>query len=317
MATRIRTLQPADIPALYALYDEIRDTPAELDLQVTTSQFARHLNRGRLYTPDDWYDPAAEIALVAEEAGEIRAYANGRLLRHGDFLLADDTALVQWVLGRRRHRGAISAVIEAVTTHLQKFKPAAIHAFNGMTTPIFAGNLGGGLPAAWPWIGQCLADLGFAAQKPNWLMWCDLSARDPTLPDVPDGLELKQGQTFVEDYCAGLESEYNAGHYLLDGERFVGWCGDFYAGAFVEGAGRDYLFTHWFTVEDAWRTRGLGRWLLRHSLAEARRNAARGALLLTDVDNFRALNLYLSEGYRPLTLSHSFVHEPKEEAGEV
>ncbi|NNE22045.1 MAG: GNAT family N-acetyltransferase [Rhizobiales bacterium] len=309
MGTKIRPLVSADLPALFNLYCELQDTLPEVDLRVAQTQFSKHLSAARLYTPEDWYDKTADVALVAEDAGEIVAYANGRLLQKGDFLLADNTGLIQWALGRRQQKPAITAVIEAVLASLQKHNPVAVHAFNSMTTPIFFGNLGGGLPAAWPWIAQSLLDLGFAAQTPAHLMWCDLTNGDAATLKVPDGLELLNGQTFVNDYCAGLESDLNSGFYLLDEGEFVGWCGNFFAGAFIEGAGHDYVFTHWFTVQEAYQGRGLGRWLLRQSHAHARRNGAKGAMLLTDVHNFRAVSLYLTEGYRPLTLSHSFILE--------
>ena len=74
----------------------------------------------------------------------------------------------------------------------------------------------------------------------------------------------------------------------------------------MEGSERDYLYTHWFTVSEPYRGLGLGRFLLRYALADGRSNGARGALLLTDVNNFHALNLYRSEGYRPVALSHGF-----------
>ncbi len=306
MAATIREQDDRDLPALYDLYMDILDTCPGIDLVPSRQQFCNHLKRPRLYAQEDWFDPKADIALVAENEGRIIAYANGRLLRKGDFLLADNTAIIQWALGGRQDRPVITAVLAEVLKHLQAFNPTGVHAFNGMTTPVFSGNLGGGLPSAWPWIGQCLEDAGFTADAPSVLMWCDLSNRDTTLPPVPDGFELKVGQTFVNDHCAGLESEQNKGIYLMDGDEFAGWCGSFFSGAFVEGSDRDYLYTHWFTVSEPYRGLGLGRFLLRYALADGRSNGARGALLLTDVNNFHALNLYRSEGYRPVALSHGF-----------
>ena len=309
MTLTIRPFVTTDIPVLYALYMETRPVYPQIQLEVTAAQFTRDLFTSRVYAGKDWFDPTAEIALVAEQDGQIMAYANGCLLLNGDFLIPDRTAFIRFVLMRRGQREAAQKVIQQVTEHLLALEPDHVEAFNGMFTPNFFGYMGGGLPTAWSEIGAVLVAADYEAANASYHLWCDLTRNTLTPPVLPDGFSVHYAHTKVNDLDIAPEPDYNVGYVLLDGEEFAGWCGNFYAGAFIEGAGYEAVYTHWFTVPEAYRTRGLGRKLLHYGLAEAQAKGAKCAMLLTDLTNFPALNLYQSEGYQILTVVQRFDYQ--------
>ena len=59
----------------------------------------------------------------------------------------------------------------------------------------------------------------------------------------------------------------------------------------------DWIFTQWLGVSEPFQGRGLGRYLLGHSLIEARKLGYRHAAISTALDNHRALLFYANFGY--------------------
>lgn len=310
MATKIRCMNPEDISGIYQLYLAVQRTYPVLNIVASIEQFTSQLMLPRLYSPDDWFHPDADIQLVAEEDNRIVAYASGRILQQGDFLLESNTALIQIVLARREHRQQVHQVIKYLLAHFLAFNPREVHAFNSMVSPIFWGQLTGAMSSSWAWIAEALSANGFAPQEISYCLWLDLTNRAIDTPQFPDGFTIEAAQTYVNDYLAGLRSEFNTGYALHHNGEFAGWCGNFYAGAFVEGTNYDYLYTHWFTIAEQFRGQGLGRMLLRYALSQAKRKDTKGALLLTDAKNFIAQDLYFDEGYQLLDTMVWFRYQP-------
>jgi len=302
----IRSYTAADLPAVFDLY---RRLPQQLDdplLMASLAQFESDMHAGRLYQPLTCYMPSANIAVVAEQDGQIVAFASGGLLERGDFLVENGTAILRLIVGKRQHRDAVRAVIRHVTEHLQGFDPTRIQAFNAAMSPPFFGCLSGMLPSNWNWIAQCLLDEGYTTEFTSLFMVRDFEHDPPQAIPLPDGFLIKEWKTYVMDHAVGIDPKYNVGYGLYEGEEYVGWCGNLYAGAWVQDADYGYVYTNWFTVMDSYKGRGLGRVLLRHGLVEAAALGAKGAILLTTMDNFIAQDLYRSEGYRVVDVGSSF-----------
>ena len=297
MTLIIRPLEASDIPALYQLYIDLRSAHLPIELTVSLEQFTNDLTTPRLYKPAAWYDADATIQLVATSDAGIIAYAGGRLLRQGDFLIPNNTGLIQLVMAKPKHIVPARQVINGVLEHLESFNPVQIQAFNSMTTPIFFGQLSGGMSSQWAWIAQILIEAGFEVDGIGYYLYRDMMDATITPTALPDDISVHQAKTYINDYCAGLDTKFNSGIHLVRDDDFVGWCGGFYSGAFVDGSGHDYFYIHWFTIAQAFRRQGYGRMLLRHVLEQAQHNGAKGSMLLTDAQNFVAQNLYFSEGY--------------------
>jgi ribosomal protein S18 acetylase RimI-like enzyme len=63
---------------------------------------------------------------------------------------------------------------------------------------------------------------------------------------------------------------------------------------------------HGFVIDPSWRGRGIGRGALRRACEELRRDGARRVGLEVEVDNDRALGLYLSVGFTPVLTEDYF-----------
>ena len=60
-----------------------------------------------------------------------------------------------------------------------------------------------------------------------------------------------------------------------------------------------------------YRGKGYSRLFMRNALVSAHKAGAKGALLMTAVDNFVTQDLYRSEGYRTVDTVSSFVYDPE------
>ncbi len=73
---RIRPLRPDDLDPLYEMYVTLERLMPHKP-RTRRQQFYRDLTASAFYRSQDLYEPAAEIALVAEQAGTPVAYADG------------------------------------------------------------------------------------------------------------------------------------------------------------------------------------------------------------------------------------------------
>ena len=305
MPLTVRPAESHDLTAVHALYSaQIADIP--LEFTVSQAQFERDLTTCRLYPNPDWYNAAAEIALVAEEDGAIAGYANGGQILLGDFLIPDKTAFIRFLVAKRNHQQVVFTLIQGLLKHLITFNPVQILAFSPFLTPPFLGRLTGAMPSSWNWIGQCLQQEGFQTQTVMHLFGRMLINDPPQPIQLPAGLSIRQDKTYVNGTLIGRDATFNVGYRLLKGVDQIGWCGNFYAGAFVDGAELQQIFTYWLNIQPEYRGHGFGRLLIRHMLTEAYKAGATHATLLSDTENFVTEGIYYSEGYRPLDTVSDF-----------
>ena len=90
----------------------------------------------------------------------------------------------------------------------------------------------------------------------------------------------------------------------------VGECYSISARAFADREVLDEcIFTMWLGINEPFQGRGLGHYLLSHSLVEARRLGYRHAAISTALTNHRALLFYSNFGYRAVDWTRQFRRE--------
>ena len=121
---------------------------------------------------------------------------------------------------------------------------------------------------------------------------------------MPKGVEIESHNRFGSNGLQHLDRKYVVRHFIPD----IALCENYYSGAFIKGSGFQYLFTLWVISMSGHQRRGYARWFIRNALVTAHAAGAKGALLLTSADNFRAQSLYLSEGYQTIESVCSFTY---------
>ena len=296
---RVRKMTQADLDSLYQLYlAQEKQIPHQP--RTRFAQFAADLRVNKAYPDACNYEPKAEIAVVAEVGGKVVAYADGCQVND------PQVAFIRMVIGAREHADAVRKVIRHVTRHLLKFNPDGLQAFSSFIAPVFRGFCGGKLHAEWAWLGQCLVDEGYVADSFGPRMYRPLAGRGnkPKPLPIPQGVQIEPHHRFDANGLEHLDRKYVVRHSIPD----IALCENFYSGAFVKGSGFQYLFTLWITSEPGHQRRGYARWLIRNALVTAHAAGAKGAMLMTSADNFRAQSLYLSEGYRTVENVCSFTY---------
>ncbi len=124
------------------------------------------------------------------------------------------------------------------------------------------------------------------------LDWPDYLVVEPGLPgvDAEIVLEWKEG----EGQRPNLVVLANR-----PDEEWLGVCENRSAGRpWRPREAEDWFHTHWLGVSRPYRRKGLARYLLRRTFSEMRARGYRNAAISTAWDNFAALLLYCSFGYR-------------------
>ena len=302
---RIRKMTQADLAPLYQLYLQQEDqVPYQPKTRFT--QFASDLRTSRMYPDAQHYEPKAEIAVVAEVDGKVVAYGDGCKVKEAKGLVKDNQAFIRMVIGSREHADAVKKVIRRVTQHLLKFDPDSLQAFSSYIAPVFRGFSGGKLHAEWAWLGQCLVDEGYVANNFGLRMYRPLVGRGnvPKPLPVPDGVEVEFHHRFGANGLRHLPQKYVLRHFISS----IALCENYYSGAFVKGSSFQYLFTLWIVSMGGHQRKGYARWFIRNALCTAHGAGAKGAMLMTAADNFRAQSLYFSEGYKTVENVCSFTH---------
>lgn len=158
-------------------------------------------------------------------------------------------------------------------------------------------------------LGHVIALLGSAGYAPDGIQlgldWPDYVIDAPA-PDDPALADPAGGALAIEDEWPGVPgAKPTLVVHARSGEREVGvsvWAGLDELGS----AERDWVYTLWLGVDEAYRGRGLGRYLLRRGLYVLRQKGYRHASICVIGDNYRALQLYTNEGYRIIDWTHAW-----------
>lgn len=224
----------------------------------------------------------------------------------GDEVVPEGTGYVQAVIAEPEAADAVKVLIARVASHVRRYRPRTIIAYDGCMCPVFFAESAGCVPSTWAWIGQCFLDVGFEVRERHVRLVTELGCRRHKVRP-PEKLKLRH----VTHGMYGVDAKYDFGCVLLKPPHKYGdgvvWCGNFFSGAFVKGASCRSLYINWFTIlDEAYRGKGLGRLVLQHCLYEAQQRGAKFASLLTDVDNLISQNLYRSEGFEIADVMHTF-----------
>lgn len=156
------------------------------------------------------------------------------------------------------------------------------------------------LSNAWPWIGRALVQEGFEAYgSPTLAMYCPLDRKPIVRLPLPSGAELRY------DWITriGSRDATEGGYHLFLGEDRAAESMWHFGEKYVTGAGNTHTHLFWLGTNPPHRGKGLGRILLRETLARMQEAGARSSDLRCNINNFYAHTLYRAEGYEPMICS--------------
>lgn len=301
----IRPLRSPDLEPLHSIYSTLTSLMPH-HLRVGIEQFAEELTTTR-YQKDELWDSNAHVTLVAERAGNLVAFANASFLQQDARYtsMKAGTGMIRFLLGLPEDADALRAVLRAIIDEAQARDCHDLRAFDGYA-PLFHNCGASGLSNAWPWIGRALVQEGFETQGfPALAMYCSLAEVPVARLPLPEGAELRY------DWVTriGERDSTEGGYHILFGDDRAAESMWHFGEKYVRGAGSAHAHLFWLGTNEPYRGRGLGRVLLRETLARAQELGARGSDLRCNVNNFYAHALYRAEGYEPNDLLWSFRHK--------
>jgi len=272
-------------------------------LVVSEEQFTQELTTTR-YQEDEFWDTDAHLALVAERAGCIVAFASASFLRQ-DALYTDlkaGSGIIRFLFATPEDGDALRTIVRIIIDTAQVRACPDLQAL-GAYGPLFHNCGASGLSNAWPWVGRALAQEGFETQG-----WPALSMYCPLDSVARLSLPLPQGATLRSDWVTriGERDETEGGYHIFFGEDRAAESMWHFGEKYVRGAGNSHVHLFWLGTNTPYRGRGLGRILLRETLIRAQEAGARGSDLRCNINNFYAHALYRAEGYEPNDLLWSF-----------
>jgi len=297
----VRPIEPRDLEPLYQVYLPLTLRLPPHTLVVDLEQFVSELGATR-YQGDERWAPEAHLALVAEEAGEIVAFAHASYLV-GDALYSGGKAgegMVRFLFSAPDRGDALRALLVPMVERARSrgcptFRALASHG------PLFHNCGCPALSNAWPWVGRALVQSGFETDgRPALGMRCDLT--NATHAVLSDGAEFREGwMTRI-----GVRDANEGGLHVFASEDRAAETMWHFGEKYVQGAGHGHAHLFWLGTNDPHRGKGFGRAILRESLARVYDLGARTSDLRCDPNNFYAHALYRAEGYEPVDLLWSF-----------
>ena len=304
MPLKVRTIQTTDLEPLYDLYLSLAKRMPTHPI-VGLPQFATELTTTR-YQEDERWEPNAHLTLVAEHEGDLIAFANASYLSE-DARYSNGKAgegVVRFLFSAPDRSDALSALLAPLVEQARSRECPVFRALSSHG-PLFHNCGCSALSNAWPWVGRALVQAGFDTEgSPTLGMQCELN--EATSAWLPEGAE------FREDWTTriGVRDASEGGlHVFVSDDRAAETMWHF-GEKYVEGAGFDHAHLFWLGTNDPHRGKGLGRAILRETLARVYRLGARTSDLRCNVNNFYAHALYRAEGYVPADLLWSFRLRP-------
>ncbi|MEI8196475.1 MAG: GNAT family N-acetyltransferase [Phycisphaerae bacterium] len=322
MDIHIDTLVAEDIEPLHELYNQLVGR-APYHSRVRLAQFREDLQVPTFLEKPGIFLPAADIALVARRVMSGAERIVGLLLASATQEPAKfapaHTGMIRFVMAQPSEDEACRLLIRAALEHLRKFAVTRISAMPYWYGPVFYNTGCGRLTGAWPWIGHALTREGFGVLEEygteirmrkdirtrvsGVVVWggAGKEGNGKLRGEFPDGSELRRVPAFSR---AGPDYEHWYDLYI--GGQKAGECHALFGENFVRGRGHQTLDLCYLEVKEQFQGRGLGRIMLRETIAAAYEAGATEATLTTDATNFAAMNLYRSEGFDPIDLLFEF-----------
>ncbi len=235
----------------------------------------QHLTRHpQQITIDPWV--AERKTLVVTQRGQARAVAH--LLRYADddgvgsdYRGAGDIA---WLFATPEHQDAASALLDAALALMQAWDAPRVFAWDsGLPIPV------GGVPDVWAHLAEVFTRSGFTPNpERNEALYGGWLNSIPLPGDAPlDDLVIRRSVGNI------WGTRFTAWH----GAEVVGWCecvGDLSEGGALPAL-RGWGELAELYVEEAWRDRGLGAWLVRHAVEWLRLAGCTRVLLTVAADD--------------------------------
>ncbi|MES2465167.1 MAG: GNAT family N-acetyltransferase [Armatimonadota bacterium] len=299
---QIRSLRLTDIEPLHALYKDLTLLMPH-QLMVRVEQFAQELTTTR-YQEDEFWDRAADLPLVAERAGQPVAFLHASFLEDNARYrsLKAGTGIIRFLFSAPQDADALRALVKAAVDSARARHCPDLQALSGYG-PLFHNCGASGLSNAWPWVGRVLVQEGFESLgSPALAMYRPLDQAPLLRLPLPPGAELR----FDWVTRIGQRDETEGGYHILFGEDRAAESMWHFGEKYVCGSANSHAHLFWLGTNEPYRGRGLGRILLRETLAQVQEMGARGSDLRCNINNFYAHALYRAEGYKPNDLLWSF-----------
>lgn len=297
MAIQIQPYELERLTDVTALYNEaIQDVP--LAFPATSDEMASGL-AGVLREGEGVSGMRHEAAFVAGEGGEALGFIHvglGCPWRE----TTDEYGVIRFLAYRRGRRDVGQSLLEAGAAHLRAFPIPRIATFDHhhrypfyqvdsayLSERIAHVHALLGLNGYRPWKGEVI------------LGWREFAPPDPGLPPIECEVTLTRKDQTPGSPRFSVKAVRD-GQVL--GECLIGSVGETTSAL----PAKEWALVDWLGVEEPWRGKGLGRFLLSHGLREARAAGYPHAVISTDWRNDRAFVFYSNFGFRLLDWTYSF-----------
>ena len=213
---------------------------------------------------------------------------------------APSRGIIRFFWYARGHRAAGQALLEQAEAHFRQQGIGRLLAWHYDHTYPFYHVEHAYLSQQLDQVHALLGMNGYAVQGSELVLdWPDF---DPSLPDPVDA-SLK----LTINWESGRAQRPGLVLLAHKGEDEVGVCVCSSLGEVSSARqAQDWVYTRWLGVDEAWRGRGLGRYLMRRALHALYDVGYRHATICTLGDNHRAFLLYTNLGYRAVDWTHAY-----------
>ena len=296
----VRPLQPADLPYLYAVFQDVTSSlphgfPATREeFFASISATPAHHRIGRVLVVSTGGEPSgfARTGIYRSVADRWSFAKPGEGLLFGPFVRTAEVA-------------AGEALLTACVAYLRSQGAGRCLAFDpveAVGAPFYNGGWSG-LSERLPHLATLLSQFGFRIRYREFCLFKSSLADLPAPGAIPESLTLSHE---TRDRCRQSLKLYDCGG--RDRGSFAGAChySSMYPrrGAHPDARSRGYI--DGLAVPENYQGRGLGRLLLLHTLHRIRAMDCESVSLTTAADNLRAQNLYYSLGFRLVDSCLSF-----------
>lgn len=242
-----------------------------------------------------------EFLLVATEAGQPRGYV------HAGLIIGDEDprrGAIRSLSFPRDRRQIGQALLDSVHQKLGELGASKYQALTGKFG--YRCTWYASLKSPWEHVYALLGGNGYRIEGQLGLVciWPDYEISEPTLPDPGVEVEISDAPIYPNTTNHGEAPMVSVRAWRKG--KSVGTCENrTYHLSCWGSAAQDVCYTGGMVVDERERGQGLGRYLMQRGLYEMRRHGHRHALLDLQGDNYAALMLYQSMGYRvAYTLCH-------------
>ena len=290
---RITLLDQADFGQVAELFNELEaDVP--YSRPVDSESFCSTITE-----PIDDLDQ--EFLLLATEAGQPRGYVHAGLIRGEE---DPPRGVIRSLAFPRDRRQIGQALLDSMHRNLAELGASRYQALTGKFG--YRCTWYASLKSPWEHVYALLGGNGYriAGQLGLVCIWPDYEISEPTLPDPEVEVEIADAPIYPNTKNYGDAPMVSVRAWRKG--KSVGTCESrtYYLPCWGRAA-QDVCYTGGMLVDEGERGRGLGRYLMQRGLYEMRRHGHRHALIDLQGDNYQALMLYQSLGYRvAYTLCH-------------